>query len=253
MVIDDLPHKILGVYKLKRAKKYGWRTSGRNFAVLSYRTDGEGTRFTWNENGKEKTAFAGKTDVGYFPCSASYSQESGSEEIICIHYATDGNGASRNLGFPQFEFGAVELGDLFENIYSVYAKKEMGYETLGMSILFKIFYRLTTRRPDLPERIKAVIDESFTDPDFSVASVARRMDFSETYVRRLFKARFGLGMSDYLISLRLDAAASMLASGYYTVKEVAYACGYSDPKYFSTVFGRGFGMKPTEYAAKTKK
>jgi AraC-like DNA-binding protein len=33
----------------------------------------------------------------------------------------------------------------------------------------------------------------------------------------------------------------------YTVSQIAEACGYSDPLYFSRVFKKYFGVAPSEY------
>ena len=251
MNIDVFPKKIIGVYKLKREGACRWNTNGRPFAVLSVRLRGEAARFGWSENGKEKSACVASTDVGYFPSGAIYDQRSGNEQVICVHYVTENAIAGTANSYPQFEYGAAELVPLFESLYTVYARKEIGYEALGMSVLFKIIYRLRSRRPNLCEKVKSAVDENFSDPEFSLASLADTFSFSETYLRRVFKAEFRVGLSDYLISVRLDTAASMLSSGYYSVREVACACGYADPKYFSTAFKRRFGVKPTEYAAKT--
>ena len=37
-----------------------------------------------------------------------------------------------------------------------------------------------------------------------------------------------------------------------TVKEVAYAAGFSDPLYFSTVFKKSLGQSPKEYMKSSK-
>jgi AraC-like DNA-binding protein len=47
---------------------------------------------------------------------------------------------------------------------------------------------------------------------------------------------------------RLQYAATMLASGKYSVADVAYQVGYSDPKYFSSCFAEKYGMSPSQYA-----
>ena len=72
------------------------------------------------------------------------------------------------------------------------------------------------------------------------------------FVARLFKARYGVTMQDYLISVRLEAAAKLLSSGY-TVAESALLCGYRDPFNFSKMFHRQYGISPRDYAAESGK
>ena len=240
--IKELPAKIIGVYKLNRMYGSRWHTENRPFSVLSFRLSGKESSFEWkNDKNSTVKVQAGENDVGYFPCGAAYSQSCESEQLICVHFETTDEEKE-----PQFEFGATELRGLFENLYEVYEKKESGYEFLSGAILCKILYSLQTRRPDLAAKIKALADENFSDSEFSVAEIAAAVHFSETYVRRVFKARYHIGIVDYLITLRLKTAAAMLKSGYYTVKETARACGYADEKYFSVAFRRKFGTKPSK-------
>ena len=42
----------------------------------------------------------------------------------------------------------------------------------------------------------------------------------------------------------------MLLSGSYNISEVAYAVGFSTPKYFSRCFKDEFGITPSEYLQK---
>ena len=37
-----------------------------------------------------------------------------------------------------------------------------------------------------------------------------------------------------------------------SISELAYAVGYSDPRYFSTTFKKEFGVLPSEYLEKKK-
>ena len=55
---------------------------------------------------------------------------------------------------------------------------------------------------------------------------------------------------DFLREARLKRACQMLRSSDATVAEVAYNCGFSDPKYFSRCFKQSIGMSPTEYKGK---
>ena len=64
---------------------------------------------------------------------------------------------------------------------------------------------------------------------------------------QIFREEMNLSPKQYLTSLRLHYAASLLDSGYYTVTEVAKRAGFEDEKYFSTVFRQAMGVSPSRY------
>ena len=111
-------------------------------------------------------------------------------------------------------------------------------------------------RQSLPEegaaaKIRASVEyihRHFTDPALTVAEVARASYMSEVYLRRLFKEVHGTSPQRYITALRLRRAVALLTSGGHTLKEVAYLSGYTDYKYFTTVFKREVGLSPSEYA-----
>ncbi len=59
----------------------------------------------------------------------------------------------------------------------------------------------------------------------------------------------GLSVKDFVKSVKLRKAASLLAENKLTVYEIAYAVGYSYRKYFSKEFKKQFGKTLNEFAA----
>lgn len=57
----------------------------------------------------------------------------------------------------------------------------------------------------------------------------------------------GRSPQQYLIDVRLEHAASLLAGGS-DVGEAAVASGYPDVYHFSKMFHKRFGLSPSEYA-----
>ena len=51
----------------------------------------------------------------------------------------------------------------------------------------------------------------------------------------------------YLLTIRVNNAASLLETTDYSMAEIAAIVGYEDPLYFSRVFRKIKGMSPTEY------
>jgi ligand-binding sensor domain-containing protein len=57
----------------------------------------------------------------------------------------------------------------------------------------------------------------------------------------------GVSPSDFLKQVRMQRACQLLAKSRLSVAEVAYAIGFTDPKYFTKCFKKDTGMTPTEY------
>lgn len=70
---------------------------------------------------------------------------------------------------------------------------------------------------------------------------------NKEYLSRKFKQEFQISMVDYINQLRIDKAKELLLAPSAKVNEVALAVGFSDEKYFSTVFKKITGMSPKNY------
>ncbi|MCR4651655.1 MAG: response regulator [Lachnospiraceae bacterium] len=87
--------------------------------------------------------------------------------------------------------------------------------------------------------------------DLSLDDVAKMVNVTPYYFSKLFKSEEGINFLDYLTTLRIDAARSILSGDEYSVKEVGAMVGYQDPNYFSRIFKKNTGLTPTEYKEKS--
>jgi AraC-like DNA-binding protein len=81
----------------------------------------------------------------------------------------------------------------------------------------------------------------------SVDKLCNELGISRTTLYTRLKEITGEAPADYIRRLRLDESARLLLTREYTVAEVADMMGFSDPKYFTEVFKRYFGVPPTQY------
>lgn len=115
----------------------------------------------------------------------------------------------------------------------------------------------------LPPQLKAVADadagshrlvrrvESFVEQhyrrDLSIKEVADYAGLSPNYFSHLFKKASGLSFTDYLNSVRVAKACRLLEETSLKIYEIAEEVGFTDYKYFSTVFRKITGDPPTKY------
>lgn len=70
---------------------------------------------------------------------------------------------------------------------------------------------------------------------------------SKPYLSAVFKKNIGQTLTDYICSKRIGRSRELLDLTTMSVSEIAYACGYSDPSYFTRVFRQLEGISPTKY------
>jgi signal transduction histidine kinase/DNA-binding response OmpR family regulator len=91
------------------------------------------------------------------------------------------------------------------------------------------------------------IESNLENIDFTVASLSRTVAMSQPVLYKKLKALTDMSVNDFVKSIRLKKAVSLLQSKQYTIYEVAYMVGFQDRKYFSKEFKKAYGYTPTEY------
>lgn len=98
------------------------------------------------------------------------------------------------------------------------------------------------------EKMISVVEENITDDQFDVAALGNTLGLSKSTLYRKTKALLDLSPSEFVKNIRLKHACQMMEKDKsISVSEVAFATGFSDPRYFSTCFKAEFGMTPSEY------
>lgn len=100
----------------------------------------------------------------------------------------------------------------------------------------------------LMERIMRVINEHMQDSDFNVDKLGEEVGLSRTQLHRKMKEITGISTGEFIRNIRLQQAARLIKERKVNVTQVAYAVGFNNQTYFSTVFKKHFGRTPTEYA-----
>lgn len=96
---------------------------------------------------------------------------------------------------------------------------------------------------DMADHIHAHLAEE----SFGLEQLAAALNVSKSTLHRKVKAMTGLTPLDFIRNIKLKYACAMLSRHDRTIAEVAYATGFSTPKYFTKCFKEEFGMTPTAY------
>lgn len=83
--------------------------------------------------------------------------------------------------------------------------------------------------------------------DLSLERLAGESHYSKTHLSKVFNKIIGLSISEYINKRRISEASVLLYKSNKSVAFVSDVCGYSSPKYFSTLFKKETGLTPQEY------
>ena len=102
---------------------------------------------------------------------------------------------------------------------------------------------LTEKEKRLSNAI-SYIEAEYHREEFDIAYLCRLMNISRSTLYRLFEEEVGCSPSEYLIRYRVTQARKMLSKGA-SVKSAALSCGFDDPLYFSRLFYKATGVRPS--------
>lgn len=95
------------------------------------------------------------------------------------------------------------------------------------------------------DRARAMMEARHAEP-LSLSLVARETGMSVYHFARVFSELVGRSPHQFLVEVRLTAAAARLRAGA-SVTETCYAVGFRSLSHFTTSFRRRFGVRPSEF------
>ena len=101
-------------------------------------------------------------------------------------------------------------------------------------------------------RILKYVTEHIDTPDLKIDNIADAMGMSRSVLYIKIKQQLGMTPIDFVRHVRIMRACELLKDTDESLSSVAFAVGFSDPKYFSKVFKRETGIVPTEYRERTR-
>jgi len=109
---------------------------------------------------------------------------------------------------------------------------------------------ITSLDEKLIERAVRYVDENMSRSDLSVEELATELGMSRVHLYKRLKQITGKTPIEFIRVLRLKRAAQLLRESQLNISEIAYRCGFNNPKYFSKYFKEEFGVLPSVYQEK---
>lgn len=150
-------------------------------------------------------------------------------------------------------YKAVDLmercGDIQEKT-TVFSSVESNKECLKEVLESAIDLREAVSRKkyhSLLEQAKGYIEQHFSEEDISLNSVAASVNLSPNHFSSIFSQEAGQTFIEYLTSVRMEKAKELLRTSAMKSSEIAFAVGYKDAHYFSSIFKKTQECTPGEY------
>ena len=135
----------------------------------------------------------------------------------------------------QCEYGYEDyIASSFNNILLLVSRQQQNGENYTVTI------------PEEIEMAVSYFNENY-NTKISVAQYAESLHISTNWFIRNFKQHMKISPAQYLLSLRMVNAQSLLENTDYSVGEIAEIVGYDNQLYFSRVFKKEYGISPAQY------
>lgn len=147
---------------------------------------------------------------------------------------------------------------LFRKIIRELQQCKYGYEDYIASMFNTILLLVSRQQQEgenveinIPEEIEAAIAyfNEYYNIKISVEDYAESLHIST----RNFKRYMKISPAQYILSLRMVNAQSLLENTDYKIGEIAEIVGYDNQLYFSRVFRKEYGVSPAQYRKKMEK
>ncbi len=156
-----------------------------------------------------------------------------------------------------------ELGAVFDNIYTEYKSRKLGYVNLIRLYTAEIMIHLLRKIQTCDENqlsstqqniVLQVID--YIEKNYSIKikteEIAAKLFFNKNYISKLFKKETGLSIHEFVKELRLKEVCKQLSQTHRNIADVAMDCGFTDMKSFYANFKKQMGCTPKEFRDREK-
>ena len=128
------------------------------------------------------------------------------------------------------------------------------YKNLFLTNKYQDAGDLTTNSKDKEfiEKLLKYVNDNIEEDNLNIINIADEFAISRSTFFRKVKIITGTTGKEFIDSVRLKKATTLLLESDLNISEIAYAIGHSNPQYFSKWFKSHYKMSPSEYILKNK-
>ena len=99
-------------------------------------------------------------------------------------------------------------------------------------------------------KVMELIEKNMSNTEFEVNQLQDELLLSRTQLFRKIKALTNQSPGEFIRTIRLKRAASLMDQKFGNIAQITYEVGFNNPSYFAKCFKELFGMLPSEYIKK---
>lgn len=111
---------------------------------------------------------------------------------------------------------------------------------------------ITSLDEQLIEKAVKYVEKHIDNPDLTVEQMSAALGMSRVHLYKRIKSITGKTPIEFIRVIRLKRAAQLLRESQLNISEIAYKCGFNNPKYFSKYFKDEFSVLPSVYQDNSK-
>ena len=243
----------VGHFRVLPDNREGIKTA--DFGEIFWCLEGKGL---FSLNGRRHTLLPGQ--VWYYPPGARHDYIPGDPLFHYRWLSLEGPGTKTLFDglhiLPGLNAAGVCPEELFARIELEIESADNAARMRVLAAAFEILTRIASPAPkpepegSTAERIKAVIERNFTNPELNVDRIAELLGLHRVTLSRAFSACYGHSVIEHLIACRVNHALHLLKDPHRSIEETARASGFSSPEYFARTIRRITGSSPAKLRGK---
>lgn len=251
-----------GTYRLRTQHRLPtWRPKGRLDYQLLYVASGK-THFYFGEEVREVTA---GNMILFHPRQEQHYEYFAKDmpEVYWVHFTgSDVKNILKKYDIPLddnvfYSGSSSTYAYLFKEMINELQTCRTGYQELLEMYLRQIFLLIQRsreeQRPSVSSRIQEEMDlarryfNEHYNEDINIEEYAQSRNMSISWFQRNFKQLTTKSPMQYILTIRVNNAVTLLESTDYSMTEISTIIGYDNPLYFSRVFKKIKGVSPSDY------
>lgn len=148
-------------------------------------------------------------------------------------------------------FKGLDIRYELNRILEIAKKNSVTYKKECILILNEIFIKMhnhvTQKERLLPQKIRDYLDKTSISSKFNSDELCAAFHLSQSQIIRVFKQHYSMTPYQYFLSRKIMQAETLLKTTTLSIKQISYLLNFADEYYFSNVFMREKGIRPSQH------
>ncbi len=188
-------------------------------------------------------------EISHIPIIMLTARQTPEDRILAMRYGADGyitKPFSMELLMAQIDNLLTQRKRIFENLSTQSASNRAVKKSAPADVV------VTNRDEEFLQNLMEWLEKNIENSELTIDDLANHLCLGRTTMYNKIKSLTGLSPVELINDYRLTKSEMLLRTMQFSVSEVAYKVGFSDPGYFSRRFKEQYKSSPIEYMKKLR-